>query len=117
MPVIEKNSPGHTNGESTGESIKDIQPAKVKQGEPLLPQPPANQVHYVDTDACYMNDSNLVKTTQDDLCLDFPIPFLCILTSFHGSLIDFQDFIDNFSSLWLLNIHEPACQHRSSGKV
>uniref|UniRef100_A0A8C4HMF8 AP-1 complex subunit gamma n=1 Tax=Dicentrarchus labrax TaxID=13489 RepID=A0A8C4HMF8_DICLA len=44
MPVIEKNSPGHTNGESTGEPIKDIQTLKVKQGEPLLPQQPANQV-------------------------------------------------------------------------
>ncbi|XP_041805466.1 AP-1 complex subunit gamma-like 2 isoform X2 [Chelmon rostratus] len=42
MPVIEKNSPGHTNGESTGEPVREIQPAKVKQGE--LPQQPANQV-------------------------------------------------------------------------
>uniref|UniRef100_A0A8C9XYD9 AP-1 complex subunit gamma n=1 Tax=Sander lucioperca TaxID=283035 RepID=A0A8C9XYD9_SANLU len=50
MPVIEKNSPGHTNGESAGEAIKDIQPAKIKQGEPLLPPQPANQVHYIDTD-------------------------------------------------------------------
>lgn len=53
MPVIEKNSPGHTNGESAGEAIKDIQPAKIKQGEPLLPPQPANQVHYIDTDAWY----------------------------------------------------------------
>ncbi|KAM8727456.1 AP-1 complex subunit gamma-like 2 [Acanthopagrus schlegelii] len=44
MPVIEKNTPGQTNGESTGEPIKEIQSVKVKQGEPLLPQPPANQV-------------------------------------------------------------------------
>ncbi|XP_068461004.1 AP-1 complex subunit gamma-like 2 [Clinocottus analis] len=45
MPVIEKNSPGHTNGESTGEATKDIPTAKLKQGEPLLPpQQPANQV-------------------------------------------------------------------------
>ncbi|XP_067461146.1 AP-1 complex subunit gamma-like 2 isoform X2 [Thunnus thynnus] len=44
MPVIEKNSPGHTNGESTGDTIKEIQPTKVKQEEPLLPQQPANQV-------------------------------------------------------------------------
>ncbi|KAM7378841.1 hypothetical protein PAMP_004436 [Pampus punctatissimus] len=44
MPVIEKNSPGHTNGESTGDTVKEIQPTKVKQGEPLLPQQPANQV-------------------------------------------------------------------------
>ncbi|XP_062284567.1 AP-1 complex subunit gamma-like 2 isoform X1 [Scomber scombrus] len=44
MPVIEKNSPGHTNGESTGDTIKEIQPAKVKQGELLPPQQPANQV-------------------------------------------------------------------------
>ncbi|XP_018533049.1 AP-1 complex subunit gamma-like 2 [Lates calcarifer] len=44
MPVIEKNSPGHTNGESAGEPMKEIQPPKVKQGEPLLPQQPANQV-------------------------------------------------------------------------
>lgn len=46
MPVIEKNSPGHTNGESAGEPMKEIQPPKVKQGEPLLPQQPANQVHH-----------------------------------------------------------------------
>ncbi|KAG7227387.1 hypothetical protein INR49_000392 [Caranx melampygus] len=44
MPVIEKNSPGHTNGESAGETVKEIQPAKVKQGEPLPPSQPANQV-------------------------------------------------------------------------
>ncbi|XP_029379847.1 AP-1 complex subunit gamma-like 2 [Echeneis naucrates] len=44
MPVIEKNSPGHTNGESAGEALKEVQPAKVKQGDSLLPQQPANQV-------------------------------------------------------------------------
>ncbi|XP_037314677.1 AP-1 complex subunit gamma-like 2 [Pungitius pungitius] len=44
MPVIEKNSPGHTNGESTGEAVKDTPAAKMKQGEPLLLQQPANQV-------------------------------------------------------------------------
>ncbi|KAL7386113.1 hypothetical protein ABVT39_004102 [Epinephelus coioides] len=44
MPVIEKNSPGHTNGESTGEAIKDTQAVKVKQGEPLLLQQPTSQV-------------------------------------------------------------------------
>uniref|UniRef100_A0A3Q1F973 AP-1 complex subunit gamma n=2 Tax=Acanthochromis polyacanthus TaxID=80966 RepID=A0A3Q1F973_9TELE len=44
MPVIEKNSPGHTNGESTREAVKEVQPAKVKQAETLLPQQPANQV-------------------------------------------------------------------------
>ncbi|KAM6919363.1 AP-1 complex subunit gamma-like 2 [Lycodopsis pacificus] len=45
MPVIEKNSPGHTNGEFTGEAIRDIPTAKIKQGElPLLPPQPANQV-------------------------------------------------------------------------
>ncbi|XP_040027167.1 AP-1 complex subunit gamma-like 2 [Gasterosteus aculeatus] len=44
MPVIEKNSPGHTNGESTGEAVKDVPTAKMKQGEPLLLQQPANQV-------------------------------------------------------------------------
>ncbi|XP_023149909.2 AP-1 complex subunit gamma-like 2 isoform X2 [Amphiprion ocellaris] len=44
MPVIEKNSPGHTNGESTREAVKEVQPAKVKQAETLLPQQPASQV-------------------------------------------------------------------------
>ncbi|XP_041848871.1 AP-1 complex subunit gamma-like 2 [Melanotaenia boesemani] len=44
MPVIEKNSPGHTNGEATGENIKEVQPAKIIQGEVMLPQQPANQV-------------------------------------------------------------------------
>lgn len=44
MPVIEKTSSGQTNGESTGEPIKDNQPAKVKQAEPLVLQQPANQV-------------------------------------------------------------------------
>uniref|UniRef100_G3PMC9 AP-1 complex subunit gamma n=1 Tax=Gasterosteus aculeatus aculeatus TaxID=481459 RepID=G3PMC9_GASAC len=48
MPVIEKNSPGHTNGESTGEAVKDVPTAKMKQGEPLLLQQPANQVHRSD---------------------------------------------------------------------
>ncbi|KAM9718716.1 AP-1 complex subunit gamma-like 2 isoform 1-T2 [Menidia menidia] len=44
MPVIEKNSPGHTNGEAAGEPAKESQPARVKQGEAVLPQPPAGQV-------------------------------------------------------------------------
>lgn len=61
MPVIEKNSPGHTNGESTGDAFKDLQPAKIKQAEPLLTLQPANQVHHVDTDAL-LYDSSLVKT-------------------------------------------------------
>lgn len=37
MPVIEKNSQGHINGET----IKESQTVKVKPGEP---QQPANQV-------------------------------------------------------------------------
>ncbi|KAF0047349.1 hypothetical protein F2P81_000982 [Scophthalmus maximus] len=45
MPVIEKNSSGHTNGETAGDAVKEIQPAAVKQTGPLLPQQPANQVH------------------------------------------------------------------------
>ncbi|XP_029970852.1 AP-1 complex subunit gamma-like 2 [Salarias fasciatus] len=44
MPVIEKNSPGHTNGESTGEAVKEVQPVRVKQGEPQQPAQPAGQV-------------------------------------------------------------------------
>uniref|UniRef100_A0A672HRH1 AP-1 complex subunit gamma n=1 Tax=Salarias fasciatus TaxID=181472 RepID=A0A672HRH1_SALFA len=40
MPVIEKNSPGHTNGESTGEAVKEVQPVRVKQGEPQQPAQP-----------------------------------------------------------------------------
>lgn len=44
--MIEKNSPGHTNGESAGETVKEVQPAKVKQGETLPPPQPANQVHH-----------------------------------------------------------------------
>lgn len=43
MPVIEKTS-GQSNGVSSGDSVKDSQPVKVKPGESLLPQPPANQV-------------------------------------------------------------------------
>lgn len=46
MPVIEKTSLGQTNGETLGEQVKHNQPAKVKQGELLLPQQPANQVQY-----------------------------------------------------------------------
>ncbi|KAM3850207.1 AP-1 complex subunit gamma-like 2 [Diretmus argenteus] len=42
MPVIDKNSPGHTNGESAGATIKEIQPSKLKP--PALVQEPANQV-------------------------------------------------------------------------
>ncbi|XP_030607578.1 AP-1 complex subunit gamma-like 2 [Archocentrus centrarchus] len=41
MPVIEKNSQGHTNGDSTGETVKENLAVKVKQAEP---QQAANQV-------------------------------------------------------------------------
>lgn len=44
MPVIEKTSLGHINGELAEKTVKEIQPAKLKQGEPLLPLQPANQV-------------------------------------------------------------------------
>lgn len=61
MPVIEKNSPGHTNGESTGDTIKEIQPAKVKQGELLPPQQPASQVkkHDDSRDMFRLHDNTL----------------------------------------------------------
>uniref|UniRef100_A0A8C7WG50 AP-1 complex subunit gamma n=1 Tax=Oncorhynchus mykiss TaxID=8022 RepID=A0A8C7WG50_ONCMY len=42
MPVIDKSSPGHTNGESAGGSIKEMEPTKRTQ-EVVLPQEPANQ--------------------------------------------------------------------------
>lgn len=43
MPVIEKTS-GQSNGVSSGESVKDNQPVKIRPAESLLPQPPASQV-------------------------------------------------------------------------
>ena len=62
MPVIEKNSPDHTNGESAGESVKEIQPGKVKQGEPLLPQQPANQVQNNNNSKdAFIYNNNVVK--------------------------------------------------------
>lgn len=91
MPVIEKNSPGHTNGESTGEAVKDIQPPKVKQGEALLPQPPANQVRYVDT-------RYMTVTWAEDLCVGFPIPFLCIWPLFAGHLLTFKILLMTFQA-------------------
>uniref|UniRef100_A0A665X2T6 AP-1 complex subunit gamma n=1 Tax=Echeneis naucrates TaxID=173247 RepID=A0A665X2T6_ECHNA len=65
MPVIEKNSPGHTNGESAGEALKEVQPAKVKQGDSLLPQQPANQVTNDDTAPSL--PSNTASTAGGDL--------------------------------------------------
>ncbi|KAM4604866.1 AP-1 complex subunit gamma-like 2 isoform 2-T2 [Polymixia lowei] len=44
MPVIDKNSPDHTNGETAGATIKEIEPTKLKQGEFMRVQEPANQV-------------------------------------------------------------------------
>ncbi|XP_046883704.1 AP-1 complex subunit gamma-like 2 [Hypomesus transpacificus] len=44
MPVIDKNSPGHTNGESTEGTIKERESIKLKQGEAVLIQEPTNQV-------------------------------------------------------------------------
>ncbi|CAB1326535.1 unnamed protein product, partial [Coregonus sp. 'balchen'] len=41
MPVIDKSSPGHTNGEST--TIKELEPTKLTQ-EIVLSQEPSNQV-------------------------------------------------------------------------
>ena len=46
MPVIEKNSLGDINGESAGETTKEIQTAAVKKAEPLLQLQPANQVQH-----------------------------------------------------------------------
>ncbi|KAM3605032.1 uncharacterized protein V6R79_019586 [Siganus canaliculatus] len=43
MPVMERNS-GQTNGELTEGPTKEVQLAKVKQGDTLLPQQPVNQV-------------------------------------------------------------------------
>ncbi|XP_061549539.1 AP-1 complex subunit gamma-like 2 isoform X1 [Phycodurus eques] len=44
MPVIERNSPGHTNGDSMGGVIREMEVGKVKPKEALLPQQPANQI-------------------------------------------------------------------------
>ncbi|KAM6948393.1 AP-1 complex subunit gamma-like 2 [Aplochiton taeniatus] len=45
MPVIDKNSPGHTNGEEMGGAIKEMEPTKPKQGlAALLTIEPTNQV-------------------------------------------------------------------------
>ncbi|XP_062337288.1 AP-1 complex subunit gamma-like 2 isoform X1 [Osmerus eperlanus] len=44
MPVIDKNSPGHTNGESTEGTMKERESIKLKQGEAVLIQEPTNQV-------------------------------------------------------------------------
>ncbi|XP_017276375.1 AP-1 complex subunit gamma-like 2 [Kryptolebias marmoratus] len=44
MPVIQRNSEGQAIEEATEGTIKEIQPAKVKQEEGGLPQQPANQV-------------------------------------------------------------------------
>ncbi|XP_051944713.1 AP-1 complex subunit gamma-like 2 [Hippocampus zosterae] len=44
MPVIERNSPGHRNGDSMGDVITEVEVDKVKRREPPLPQSPANQV-------------------------------------------------------------------------
>lgn len=46
MPVIERNSPDHRNGDSMGDVIKEVEVDKVKRREPPLPQPPANQVTF-----------------------------------------------------------------------
>ncbi|XP_041752452.2 AP-1 complex subunit gamma-1 isoform X2 [Coregonus clupeaformis] len=43
MPVIDKSSPGHTNGESAGGTMKEMEPTKLTQ-EVVLPQEPANKV-------------------------------------------------------------------------
>jgi hypothetical protein len=43
MPVIDKSSPGHTNGESAGGTIKELEPTKLTQ-EMVFPQEPSNQV-------------------------------------------------------------------------
>ncbi|XP_032387013.1 AP-1 complex subunit gamma-like 2 isoform X1 [Etheostoma spectabile] len=93
MPVIEKNSSGHTNGETTGEAIKDIQPAKVKQGELLLPPQPANQV-------CDLLDllGGSDETLQPSPAVGAPVPGLLINTASiaGGDLLD------------LLGVLEPA---------
>lgn len=73
MPVIEKSS-GHSNGEPAGETVKEFQPAKLKQGEPLLPQQPVNQVivtlkHLTDDlgNALY-NPASLYLTSRPKHC-------------------------------------------------
>uniref|UniRef100_A0A673XHH8 Adaptor related protein complex 1 subunit gamma 2 n=1 Tax=Salmo trutta TaxID=8032 RepID=A0A673XHH8_SALTR len=43
MPVIDKSSPGHTNGESAGGTIKELEPTKLTH-EIVFPQEPSNQV-------------------------------------------------------------------------
>uniref|UniRef100_A0A668AW00 Adaptor related protein complex 1 subunit gamma 2 n=1 Tax=Myripristis murdjan TaxID=586833 RepID=A0A668AW00_9TELE len=45
MPVIDKSSPDHSNGESGGGALKEVEPPKLKQGEAVTAQEPANQVH------------------------------------------------------------------------
>lgn len=67
MPVIEKTSSGQTNGEPTGELIKDNQPAQVKQAEPLVLQQPANQVRYTDRSVWHKANRDLWNVSHPTL--------------------------------------------------
>ncbi|XP_061695175.1 AP-1 complex subunit gamma-like 2 isoform X1 [Syngnathoides biaculeatus] len=44
MPVIERNSPGHSNGESIGDVKEEMKVGQVNSKEALLSQQPVNQV-------------------------------------------------------------------------
>lgn len=44
MPVMDKNSPGHTNGDVSGELIKESDVPKPKPAETAFPSESASQV-------------------------------------------------------------------------
>ncbi|KAL6490009.1 hypothetical protein MHYP_G00003540 [Metynnis hypsauchen] len=68
MPIMDKNSPGHTNGDPSGEITKDLIQTKPIQG--LLIQEPASQVCDLldllgETNASSQANQNQVNTTSN----------------------------------------------------
>lgn len=85
MPVMDKNSTGQTNGEPTGELVKEVQPIKVSQDQPST-QPPAKQV-------CDLLD--LLGGSDETMKPSFsPVQTTNAATSAGGDLLDLLGGLD-----------------------
>lgn len=85
MPVMEKNSTGQTNGEPTGELVKEVQSVKVYQDQPSA-QPPASQ-------ACDLLD--LLGGSDETIKPNFPVAQNTNMASSQGGdLLDLLGGLD-----------------------
>uniref|UniRef100_A0A8C1H6M2 AP-1 complex subunit gamma n=2 Tax=Cyprinus carpio TaxID=7962 RepID=A0A8C1H6M2_CYPCA len=106
MPVMDKNSPGHTNGDTSGE-IKEPDPSKPKPVEAGLLSEPASQV-------CDLLD--LLDGTDTPL-QPSPAPTSNPTTTSSADLLDLLGGLEPTPESWTKNVLKIQCDKQTETEV